>query len=163
MGFDIGIDENLLSRELEEDGARQGLDDRDVVVGVHLLHDPADVSNGQTVEDVQQDDDHQKDEQGENQVAEPVSKLFQEKDASHSKFGFFCHVLVTNEDNNEDLIIFFFLSSRKIEIIYCVSIDWKYSQICFSNYGTSEQKPLVNNDRPESHPKPNFFRLPTEK
>ena len=121
--FDIGIDENLLSRKLEEDGARQGLDDRDVVVGVHLLHDPADVSNGQTVEDVQQDDDHQKDEQGENQVAEPVSKLFQEKDASHSKFGFFCHVLVTNEDNNEDLIIFFFLSSRKIEIIYCVSID----------------------------------------
>jgi len=33
MGFDIGIDDNLLSRELEEDGARQGLDDRDVILG----------------------------------------------------------------------------------------------------------------------------------
>ncbi len=33
MGFDIGIDENLLSHELEEDGARQGLDDRDVILG----------------------------------------------------------------------------------------------------------------------------------
>ncbi len=109
MGFDIGIDENLLSRELEEDGACQGLNDRDVVVGVHLLHDPADVSNGQTVEDVQQDDDNQKDEQGENQVAEPVSKLFQEKDASHSKFGFLCHELVTNEDNNENLLIVLFI------------------------------------------------------
>ncbi len=105
MRFDIGIDENLLSRKLEEDSARQGLDDWDVVVGVHLLHDPADVSNGQTVEDVQQDNDHQKDEQGENQVAEPMCELFQEKDASHSKFGCLFHELVTNEDNNEN---FFF-------------------------------------------------------
>ena len=104
MRFDIRINKNLLSCKLEENGARQGLNDWDVVVGVHLLHDPADVSHGQTVEDVQQDDDHQKDEQGENQVAEPVSKLFQEKDASHSKFVFFCLVLATNEDNSEDLI-----------------------------------------------------------
>jgi hypothetical protein len=33
MGFDIGKDENLLSRELEEDGAHQGLNGGDVLVG----------------------------------------------------------------------------------------------------------------------------------
>ncbi len=31
--FDIGINENFLSRKLEENGARQGLDDRDVILG----------------------------------------------------------------------------------------------------------------------------------
>ncbi len=33
MGFDIRINEDLLRRELEENGACQCLDDRDVVVG----------------------------------------------------------------------------------------------------------------------------------
>ncbi len=33
MGFDIRIDENLMSCELEEDGARQGLNGGDVLVG----------------------------------------------------------------------------------------------------------------------------------
>ena len=75
LRLDVGIDEDLLSHQLEEDGAGQGLDDGDVVVGVHLFHDVADVADGQTVEDVEQDDDDEEHEHGEDDVAEPVIEL----------------------------------------------------------------------------------------
>ena len=64
-----------MSHQLEEDGAGQGLDDGNVVVGVHLFHDVADVADGQTVEDVEQDDDDEEHEHGEDDVAEPVIEL----------------------------------------------------------------------------------------
>ena len=75
LRLDVWIDEDLLSHQLEEDGAGKGLDDGDVVVGVHLFHDVADVADGQTVEDVEQDDDDEEHEHGEDDVAKPVMEL----------------------------------------------------------------------------------------
>ena len=69
------VDEDLLCDQLEEDGGSERLDDGDVVIRVHLLHDVTDVSDGQTVEHVQQDDDHEEHEKREDDVAEPVGEL----------------------------------------------------------------------------------------
>lgn len=77
LSFRLGIGENqnLLCHEPEEDGTRQGLNDGDVVIGVHLFHDQADVANGEAVEDIHEDDDDEKDEEGEDDVAEPVGEV----------------------------------------------------------------------------------------
>ena len=75
LGLGVGENEYLLSHESEEDGARQGLDDGDVVIRVHLFHDQANVADGQTVEDVHKDDDDEKDEESEDDVAEPVGEV----------------------------------------------------------------------------------------
>ena len=44
------------------------------MIRVHLFHDPADIPNCQTIEDIHQDNHHKEDKERKDDVAEPVSE-----------------------------------------------------------------------------------------
>ena len=71
----VGIQDDLLGQEGHKTGVGQRLYDGHVVIGVHLLLDLSNVADGETVEDVHEDDHDQKHEEDKNDISQPMMKL----------------------------------------------------------------------------------------